>query len=620
MINKLRITPRWIIFSLDLFFSALAITIAHMVRQSITHASYENSFLLREVIFVLIANTCIFYLLQVHTGIVRYSGAQDTLRIFIALLFSTLMLLMVNELGLLHPIGRDYSRGIIVVYGSIAVLSLLAYRFIVKYVFHYLNRNQYLKRYVAILGAGMSGITTKKVLDNDPNSRVEVEFFIDDNKNKIGKQIESKSILSFETFVSRAKKSNISELIIASYSLSAKRKNEIVDFCLSNQIKVTTIPPYHKWIDGSFNFTQVKGIQIEDLLERAPIRIDNERIHEEIRDKKILVTGAAGSIGSEIVRQLVRFQPRMLVLCDQAETPLHSLDLELQAMGMHEHTALYLADITNEKRMREVFEKFQPDFVFHAAAYKHVPMMELCPSEAIHNNVLGTQLLADLSIEYGVERFVMVSTDKAVNPTNVMGASKRLAEIYVQTLSANPACTTRFITTRFGNVLGSNGSVILRFKQQIESGEAVTITHPEIQRYFMTIPEASQLVLEAGIMGEGGEIFVFDMGKPVLIDDMARKMIRLYGYEPDRDIEIKYTGLRPGEKMFEELLSDGENLLPTHNASILIARVRTADPEMIQYAYKDLKQMIEEKQDEQCFIQKLKKLVPEYNTESSIFA
>ena len=620
MLNKLRITPRWVIFLLDLFFSAFGVTIAHMVRQSVTADPMGRSFLLSELVFVLIANTIIFYALKVHTGIVRYSGPRDTGRIIIAIFFSMFFLFLGNEAGIVQSGGEDYSRGIIAVYGSFSILSLLAYRFMIKYVFHYLNRNQHLKRNIAIFGAGMAGITTKKVLDNDPNSRVVVEFFLDDNKHKISNQIESVPIFSFEDFIQKNKYLKISELIIASYGLSAKRKNEIVDFCLSKQIKITAIPPFHKWIDGSFNYGQVKGIQIEDLLERSPIVIDNEKIYETIRDKRILVTGAAGSIGSEIVRQVVLHKPKLVILCDQAETPLHQLDLELEALGLREHTALYLADITNENRMRELFEKFQPEFVFHAAAYKHVPMMELCPSEAVHNNVLGTQLLADLAMEYGVERFVMVSTDKAVNPTNVMGASKRLAEMYVQTLSANPDCHTRFITTRFGNVLGSNGSVIVRFKQQIESGEPLTVTHRDIERFFMTIPEAAQLVLEAAIMGEGGEIYVFDMGKPVSIDEMARKMIRLYGYEPDRDIKIRYTGLRPGEKMFEELLSDGENLLPTHNNSILIARVRSADPEMIQLAYMDLRQMVEQKQAEKLFIKKLVKLVPEYNAESSIYA
>ncbi len=339
-----------------------------------------------------------------------------------------------------------------------------------------------------------------------------------------------------------------------------------------------------------------------------------------------MVTGAAGSIGSEIVRQLLRFQPQTIILCDQAETPLHQLELELQEINTQTACIPYLGDVTNEDRMREMFAMYEPHYVYHAAAYKHVPMMELCPSEAVLTNVMGTKIIADLSVKYHVQRFVMVSTDKAVNPTNVMGASKRLAECYVQSLyhsSANSGDKekfTKFITTRFGNVLGSNGSVIIRFKEQIEKGGPVTVTHPNITRFFMTIPEACQLVLEAGSMGSGGEIFVFDMGKPVPIVDLAKKMIRLYGYVPGIDIDIKYTGLRQGEKLYEELLMDSENTLPTYHEKIMIAKVRSNAIQSIQDEFAVLIRMAKQKANTMDMVAKMKQLVPEFVSNNSVFA
>jgi len=339
---------------------------------------------------------------------------------------------------------------------------------------------------------------------------------------KTKKALDGVKILSFNDLAALAQEEPIDELIIASFTITAKRKNELVDFCLNHDIKVMVVPAYSNWTEGSFSSRQLRSINIEELLERDPIHINNNQIRAQIKGKRVLVTGAAGSIGSEIVRQLINYSPELIVLCDQAETPLHSLELELHESGKKVNCISYLASITNEARMRQVFTDFKPHYVYHAAAYKHVPMMELCPTEAVRNNVFGTKLIADLAAEYNVERFVMVSTDKAVNPTNVMGASKRLAEIYVQGLSKHIIGHTKYITTRFGNVLGSNGSVINRFKQQIEKGGPITVTHPNITRYFMTIPEACQLVLEAGSMGNGGEIFVFDMGQPVAIADLAR--------------------------------------------------------------------------------------------------
>ena len=433
----------------------------------------------------------------------------------------------------------------IVIYAVFFFLFLLGYRVLVKYGFNLLRNLNKTKKNVVIYGAGQAGQATKRVLENE-NIGFSLISFIDDDKRKDNKRIDGVPVTSFTNFKETAVAHAIHEVIIANFGLSPQRKNELVDFCLTQEIHVLTIPRYNQWSNGAFSAKQMKKIRIEDLLEREPIQIENQQLLQDIKGKRILVTGAAGSIGSELVRLLNRLEPATLILCDQAETPLHDLELELQEQQSNVQCISYLADINNKVRMTALFEKFDFHVVYHAAAYKHVPMAEFNPEEAIKVNALGTQILADIAILHKVERFVMISTDKAVNPTNVMGASKRLAEMYVQTLSTH-SNKTKFVTTRFGNVLGSNGSVVLRFRKQIERGGPVTITHPHIVRYFMTISEACQLVLEAGSMANGGEIFVFDMGAPVKISDLAKKMIHLYGYIPNSVLPFNYTGLRPGK-------------------------------------------------------------------------
>jgi len=402
----------------------------------------------------------------------------------------------------------------------------------------------------------------------------------------------------------------------------------VIETCLEHNVKVLTIPPVNKWINGELNIKQIKNVKIEDLLGRDAIELDNALVNQELRNKVILVTGAAGSIGSEISRQLMTLQPDLLIMVDQAETPLYELEYEFKNDLKYDnikHAVFVVGDIRNENTMREIFKKYKPNKVFHAAAYKHVPLMEANPAEALKNNVLGTRNLADLSVEFGVNKFVMVSTDKAVNPTNVMGASKRIAEIYVQSLNKHLKNKshqnhTRFITTRFGNVLGSNGSVIPLFKKQIENGGPITITHKDITRYFMTIPEACQLVLEAGAMGKGGEIFIFDMGEPVRIVDLAKKMVKLSGLELEKDIHITYSGLRPGEKIFEELLNDSENTMATHHPKIMIAKVR-------EYAYEEVNDKINDliitahtNNHDEDVVRHMKQLVPEFLSNNSVFS
>ncbi len=385
---------------------------------------------------------------------------------------------------------------------------------------------------------------------------------------------------------------------------------------MHDNIKVLTLPDVNKWINGELSVKQIRQIKIDDLLERAPIKLDEKEIRNYTLNKTILVTGAAGSIGSEIVKQLLHFQPKRIIIFDQAESPLYDLELELSEKFHFNNFDIVIGDTTNIHRLRRVFEAFKPTVVFHAAAYKHVPMMENNPSEAIRTNVNGTKLLADIALEFGVHKFVMISTDKAVNPTNVMGASKRIAEIYTQSL--NSKGKTQFITTRFGNVLGSNGSVINRFKMQIEKGGPITVTHPEITRYFMTIPEACQLVLEAGAMGKGGEIFIFDMGKSVKILDMAKKMIQFSGLKLGEDIQINFTGLRPGEKLYEELLNDKENTLPTHHSQIMIGKVKKYEFSVIEKEISELI-VLGFTQDNFAIVEKMKKIVPEFISQNSIY-
>jgi FlaA1/EpsC-like NDP-sugar epimerase len=473
-------------------------------------------------------------------------------------------------------------------------------------------------RYVIIYGAGEAGFATKRVLEHDPNSKVKVVAYIDDNPRKTEKVVDGVKIYSFDELDKLFEFHEVDEIIISSFSIPARRRAQLVEICLEKNITVLNVPPLDKWINGQFTKKQLQSIKIEQLLERDTIQLNHLELDKQLTGRRVVVTGGAGSIGSEIVRQLLKYHPATIVVVDQAETPLHDLELELTTIKNGTKLVFFLGDVRNKNRMEELFSSFHPQFVYHAAAYKHVPMMELSPSEAILTNVGGTKLIADLATKYHVQRFVMVSTDKAVNPTNVMGASKRLAEMYVQGLAA-ASTQTKFITTRFGNVLGSNGSVMLRFKDQIAQGGPVTVTHPNIIRYFMTILEATQLVLEAGSMGNGGEIFVFDMGKPVPIVDLARKMIRLSGLVPGVDIDIKYIGLRPGEKLYEELLNDAENTLPTHHEKILIAKVREASVTNIEQEFLELFQLASSADNIMSMVAKMKELVPEFVSKNSVF-
>jgi FlaA1/EpsC-like NDP-sugar epimerase len=606
------------ILTIDLICVAFASLIASLINAKF----HLNELNLKQIgnftLLVLVLNILVFTSLKTYRGIVRFTGLQDAFRVLLSVLVSCISILLVEYFLIVQQNkSPDFTR--LIVYAILSFLFLLGYRAIVKQSFELIRNYRKIKKSVVIFGAGQAGLSTKRVLNNDLRNAFNIVSFIDDDKRKSSKSMDGVPIFTYDQFKVYQESNAVDELIISTLNMDSKRKNEIVDFCLDHDINVLSVPPYSQWNEGSFNSRQLKSIKIEELLEREPIVLNNVQIKQQIRGKRILVTGAAGSIGSEIVKQLLNYSPELIVLCDQAETPLHDLELEIQDLNLKVQVIPYLADVTHQPRMENMFAKFKPHIVYHAAAYKHVPMMEFNPVEAVRVNALGTKMISELSIKHDVARFVMVSTDKAVNPTNVMGASKRLAEMYVQALSREKTQHTKFITTRFGNVLGSNGSVILRFKEQIEKGGPITVTHPNITRYFMTIPEACQLVLEAGAMGNGGEVFVFDMGSPVKIAELARKMIRLYGLTPNIDINITYSGLRPGEKLYEELLADEENTIKTYHSKIMIAKVRYVDYYEIDRYFSKLSEEINTKVEESHLVSIIKSIVPEFKSNNSVY-
>jgi FlaA1/EpsC-like NDP-sugar epimerase len=610
--------PRWIIFFIDLVICFFSIVIAFLVRFNFSVPKELSTEAIYFVFYTILGIRLVSFLISgTYKGIVKHTSSKDSQRIFITITSGSLLFVIINLIyfyGINDTFPLPFS--IIIIDYMSTLFLMITLRLLFKALYSEIINPYREKRSVIIFGAGESGIITKRTLDRDAGLKYKVLAFIDDDEKKEGKTLEGIHIVGFNKLDELLSKNDVAQLIISVQHLSPERKKKLVDSCLNYDTKVLTVPPVTDWINGELSFKQIKKIQIEELLEREPISLNIENIKTQLTNKTILVTGAAGSIGCEIVRQVIQFQPKKIILLDQAESPLYDMEMELKDEFDSLSYEIVIGDIRNIDRLENVFKTFQPQIVFHAAAYKHVPMMENNPSESILTNVLGTKNLADLAVKYHVEKFVMISTDKAVNPTNVMGASKRIAEIYTQSLGKT--VQTKFITTRFGNVLGSNGSVIPRFRQQIENGGPVTITHPEITRFFMTIPEACQLVLEAGTSGNGGEIFIFDMGESVKIIDLAKKMIKLSGLTLDKDIKITFTGLRPGEKLYEELLANEENTLPTHHKQIMIAKVAAYDFDFINEQIKALIQSFET-QDNRLIVKQMKQLVPEFKSNNSIY-
>lgn len=609
--------PRGIIFLLDMGIVSVSLVVAYFVRFNFTIPPVEVATFYYVIPSFIAVRALCFYIFKTYSGIIRYTSTKDVQRIVSTLLAGSVFFSIINPISFYITGNYVLPYTIIIIEFLLSVFIMTSTRMLIKILYMETMNPSKEKTNVIIFGAGEAGVIAKRTLDRDAGSKYKVLAFVDDNYKKSGKKVEGVSIYDTDEDLERLLAENeVQHLIISIQNLAPARKQEIVEMCLRHHTKVLTVPPVTNWINGALSFKQIKKIRIEDLLERDPIRLDTAAITSQLTGKTILITGAAGSIGSEIVRQVLRFNPAKVIMLDCAESPMYDLELETSEMRQGKVTEPVIADIRNHDRMLNVFRTFRPQIVFHAAAYKHVPMMENNPSEAILTNVKGTRITAELSDEFGVEKFVMVSTDKAVNPTSIMGATKRIAEIYIQSL--NKKSKTKFITTRFGNVLGSNGSVIPRFNKQIESRQPITITHPEITRFFMTIPEACQLVLEAGAMGKGGEIFIFDMGKSVKITDLAKKMVQLSGLELGKDIQLVFTGLRPGEKLYEELLNNEENTIPTHHEKIMVAKVKEYDFDEVKKNVDELVSLFNA-QDNINLVRKMKEIVPEYISNNSVF-
>ncbi|MDQ3100143.1 MAG: polysaccharide biosynthesis protein [Bacteroidota bacterium] len=617
MTSGRRLFPRWGIFVIDIGLSLGALAIAYLLRFNFNVPAYEIDLLIPVLPMFIVIRLVTFWSAGLHRLMVRHTNTDDARRIFLTVFAGSLLF------GLANVIRANFiddlfflPRAVIIIDFMATAIAMIVVRIGFKLLYLRSRGSGKAQVNVIIHGAGEAGLITKRTLEREGSLRYNIIAFTDNDPRKAGKSLEGAAIHSSAKLPSLLN-GNIDQVIIAIARPDPEDRRKVVEACLAARVRVLTIPPVKDWINGQLSAGQIAEVRIEDLLGRAVIHLERTQLQARFAGKRIMVTGAAGSIGSELVRQLSALDGTHLVLVDVAESGLYDLQMELSATRTSNSLQVVIGDVRDRQRMARIFQQYRPQIVFHAAAYKHVPLMEAQPSEAVRTNILGTRILAELACENGVEHFVLISTDKAVNPTSVMGASKRIAEMLVNSLKHG--CSTAFVTTRFGNVLGSSGSVIPLFRRQIAAGGPVTVTDPQVTRFFMTIPEACRLVLEAAAIGQGGEIYEFDMGEPVRIADMAEKMIRLSGLEPGQDIEIVYTGLRPGEKLFEELLATTENTLPTHHPRILIGKVREeASAEVIS----KINGLIGALEDgiEEDLVKRMKQLIPEYQNHNSSYS
>lgn len=623
--------PRWGVLLIDLLITLVAFVISYVLGSNLLDYNLEQLVLQswEQVLILLAIQTVFFWIFHTYSGILRYSTFVDTIKVSLAVIATGVVLIIANIITKNTLQKIPFLNSVLAIYIFVAISLLFGWRVTIKTSFEYLSQQRSNYHRVFIYGTQAAGLSIAKMLQANMESSYRPAGFIIDVEDKSPKSILGLNVYKRDShLIQIMKEKGITGIIISPMKMKTINPLKDLSIFINNNIRILTTQYFNDYNpeDEDNNIAQrigkIESINVEDLLERPTIDINTENVRSILTNKVVMITGAAGSIGSEIVRQVAQYQPRVVVLLEIAESPLHDVLIDLRKEFPEQHFAQIIADVRDAHMTQEAFEEYQPDIVFHAAAYKHVPLMEEFPRQAILTNILGTKNVADMAIKYGTKRFVMISTDKAVNPTNVMGASKRIAEIYVQSLylklsKNNPDCT-KFITTRFGNVLGSNGSVVPYFKKQIAAGGPVTVTHPDIIRFFMTIPEASSLVLEAAALSNGGEIFCFDMGHPVKIADLAKNMIRLAGYEPGRDIEIIYTGLRPGEKLYEELLNQKELTVPTENEKILVAKVREYDFDVVST---EIQALIEEAQHGKTFpcVKGMKKIVPEYKSKNSIY-
>ncbi len=607
---------KWLVLAIDIVIISVSFILSYNILFNLTF-NFDSDKLFVQLPLIAGIAVVAFLFTGSYKGVVRHTGVRDVYNIFNAICLSSILTIFVVIVNRQLNFIDDFTipLSIIIIHSLISFIALTASRYVFKTVFYNLVKKFKISKNVLIYGAGESGILTYNALTSHTASDTKVIGYLDDDAKKVGKSINGINVFSrrdlSEYFIN---KRDISEIIVSINNIDNHTLRELVESLVDFPVQVKIVPPVEDWINGELKVSQIKQVQIEDLLNRVPIDIKKSRVSDELKDQVIMVTGGAGSIGSEIVRQIANYDYKSLIIIDQAESPLYDLQQELKQNGFHNFIPI-VADIRDKNRMNTFFQEYKPNMVFHAAAYKHVPLMEYNAYEAIKINVAGTKMMVDLSLNYNVDKFVFVSTDKAVNPTNVMGATKRIAEMYISSMQQEQK--TKFITTRFGNVLGSNGSVIPLFKKQIEKGGPLTVTHKDITRFFMTIPEASQLVLEAAAMGQGGEIFIFDMGKSVKIFELAKNMIKLSGLRYPEDIDIEITGLRPGEKLYEELLANGENTLPTYHKKIMISRSRELN-------YSEVRSKIDQLCVSNMFfngdtVKLMKGIVPEYVSNNSEF-